>query len=491
MISSIFPPSARLPILLAAGLILGLGLFHGVSLGLGSLHHGDEFLTLDRAHSFTIRQDWFTVYSANLPSFKKPPLQYWMTAWLLIAGRETELAARLPAFVFGLLLLANTGLLAWLLLPKQRWVGPLAVLFLACSTRFWESASSALLDMGAAFFCTAALTGTLLARRDPRWWYAVALACGLGAWQKAPVPILFAVFGALGPLLTADKGEGRMAAFANRHFLWAMAVTAVLVAAWPALQWLRYGAASLNEAVMDQMVNRFSPFGTVWERKFSLTSLLMAGEPLLRAPALLALLALPWRLRRPELRGLPLMIVLYALAAQVSTGVVSPRYSLLFLPLMLAALAALVLTLFSRRSTRVIAIGVICTVGLGPLKTPAMLGLLAPGYDAYIPFLQTIAASRQPYETLIICEARQADGGIPTGAISVYASAGLPYVTLRDADQISRMLASGALRPPYRGLSNAAIFDRLRLMQPGLIEKDRFRGLVHWQSPPPPYDTQG
>lgn len=43
------------------------------------------------------------------------------------------------------------------------------ILGLACSTRFWESASSALLAMGAAFFCSAALIGTLLARRDARW----------------------------------------------------------------------------------------------------------------------------------------------------------------------------------------------------------------------------------------------------------------------------------------------------------------------------------
>ena len=113
------------PFVLSAIFIALLAIYYFSLLPLGQIQHGDEYLTLDRANSFVIRDDFLSVYSNNLPTFKKPPLQYWITAFLIRQGMDLEFALRFPAFLFGILTLINVGVLAYLIDPKNPWVaGP-------------------------------------------------------------------------------------------------------------------------------------------------------------------------------------------------------------------------------------------------------------------------------------------------------------------------------------------------------------------------------
>jgi 4-amino-4-deoxy-L-arabinose transferase-like glycosyltransferase len=158
-------------------------------LSVGGISHFDEFYTLDRAISFGRMGDWFTVFSGNEPSFRKPPLQYWMSAGLLDAGVGETVALRLPSMLFALGTLAATAWLARAIAPALPWAMPISVGLLASSVQFWSFANSGMLDVGAGFFAAAAVAAAVVALDRPRVWYVVALLLGLGALQKAPAGV--------------------------------------------------------------------------------------------------------------------------------------------------------------------------------------------------------------------------------------------------------------------------------------------------------------
>ena len=160
-------------------------------LGVGTIHQYDEYHTLDRSNAFLITNDWFTVYEQNTPTFRKPPLQYWLTAVALKNSQDLEFALRLVSYLFGIGLLISTGILAYLINPSNPYVAPSAIIIMSSSTMFWVLTSlSAMLETGAAFFSTISVIGTILAIRQPKWWYFVAAAVGFGALQKAPIALL-------------------------------------------------------------------------------------------------------------------------------------------------------------------------------------------------------------------------------------------------------------------------------------------------------------
>jgi len=475
------------PVALSVIFIAVLAVYYFLLLPVGHIQHGDEYLTLDRAYSFVIRDDFFSVYSNNLPTFKKPPLQYWITALLLRKGVDLEFALRFPAFLFGMLTLINVGVLAYLIYPASRWVAPAAIALLAGSASFWDSNISALLDSGAMFFATLGLTGCLAAFRQPKWWYLVALACGLAALQKAPIPLLFV--GGVILVMIATKRYHRLdlnVTFRNRHFWIAMGLTVVTVLFWPALQWIRFGPASFHEAYVSQMADRFSPFGTAnTVRNRSWLTVLLGGEAQLRIPAILALLALPWVLRRTDLLALPLLFVAFAVMTIFATGYLSPRYSLIFLPLLAAALAAVLIraatSIESGIGTALVVL-VIAALALsrgGPIRNAKALGLLKNGQEKYIPLLKGIAKSLRSDETFLVCRSGAVNDRIMAGAISYYASNGHPFYEVRSADSLEA-LKQASLHPPFRGLCRNKVFQELKSALGSYEIVEEFNGYVHW-----------
>ncbi len=469
------------PTLVATVILLFLAAYHAVLLPVGSLHHGDEFLTLDRSNSFLLRDDWFTVFSNNEPTFKKPPLQYWMTAGLLRAGVGLETAVRLPSFLFGLGILVNIGLLARLVLPANRWVAPIAIVLMSSSTRFWESSLSGLLDNGATFFATLAMIASFRALERPRWWYVVALACGLGALQKAPIPVAFAAAPILGQLLWPTRTAGLRASLGSRHFGLALVLATVLILFWPLLQWFRHGGAAVHEAFVQQFLERFSPTGEdSGGPRRSVYTLLINGEPFLRIPGIAAMIWLPWLTGRRALWILPIMLAVYAVVVAMASGYVSPRYSLLFLPQILACLAAVIVIAFTRPLHRFIAVAVISAASLGPAKTARMLDLNKEGIEPFVPIMRSVGSAIRPGEDLIICVRDDGAKRLSSGALSHYAAGGQPYFRLRDVNALPALIAEGTLTPPFRGLCSERQFEALNTVLIGVHAVAADQGFVHW-----------
>jgi 4-amino-4-deoxy-L-arabinose transferase-like glycosyltransferase len=457
-----------------------LAAYYWTLLPVGTIQQGDEYITLDRVHSFLIRNDYWTVYSNNLPTFKKPPLQYWITAYLLRGGADLEFALRFPSFLFGILTLINVGILAYVLFPANPWVAPAATALLAGSATFWASNISALLDSGAMLFSTMAITGCLLAFYRPRWWYFVALAIGLGALQKAPIPLLLvAVMVAFAFASKTYHQIDLRASLLNRHFWIATALMLVAVLFWPVLQWIIYGPQSFHEAYMNQMVERFSPFGEGGGRRRSWLTVLLSGEVLLRVPAIIALLALPWLLRRMELVSLPLMLVGFAIVTLFASGYISPRYSLIFMPLLMATLAVV---LIKTIPLKVFVVAIILALAVskgGPVKSAKALGLFNTAQQKYVPLLQSIAKSLSENETLVVC--RSADlPRIARSAISYFASNGRPFQEVGSPRDFERLRQRGSIAPPYRGLCKARDLEKLQPLLGNYKTIEESDDYVHW-----------
>lgn len=474
---------AFLPFALSFALVAVLAVYYWTLLPVGSIRFGDEYLTLDRVNAFVIRDDFWTVYSGNLPTFKKPPLQYWISAFLVRQGADLEFALRFPSYLFGLLTLINVGFLAYLIFPNP-WVAPAATALLAGSGRFWNVNLSAHLDSGAALFSTLAITGCLLAFSRPRWWYLVALATGLAAWQKAPIPLVFVA----GISLVLIAGRKRLgidvrAAFQNRHFWIAAGLMLAALLFWPALQWIKFGPASLQEAYVSQMVERFSPFGPGDGCCMQWHTVLFNGEYFLRIPAILAVLALPWILHRMDLFPLPLLLIVYVIATAFAAGYISPRYTLILMPLLMAALAAVTIKLLPGKILPVVAIAGLAMSAGGPIKSARALGLLGSNQEKYIPLLQNVAKSVRKDESLVVCRHDNENSRIMYGAFSYFGSNGHPFYEVRPPEEFAQLAKEKRIAPPYRGLCPAKGFEELKPLLGSVTVVEESHGYVHWTTP--------
>jgi 4-amino-4-deoxy-L-arabinose transferase-like glycosyltransferase len=448
----------------------------------GTVQHTDEFLTLDRSNSFLLRDDYLTVYSENRPTFKKPPLQYWATAWLMQHTDDLEFALRLPSFLCAIALLVATGILVAVFSPATPWAIPAAIALLAGAKTFAESSLSALLDMGATLFATVAMIACWLALRQPRWWYLVALVSGLAALQKAPLPPLL-VAAMLGFLyLTRKRHDIDVGpALRNRHFLISVLLTLALVALWPALQWALHGTSALTEAYLGEMVDRFNP--ATESKRPSWLRVLLNGEPLLRLPAIVALFAMPRVLRRPELAVFPFLLVGFVILTAVAGGHVSRRYSILLMPMLMMALAVVTVRLVPGRILPVVVIGAFALSNGGPFRSAKSLGLTAHGPAVHVPMLQSVSRSLGAGESLVMCQwgLRKKPKLFPA-TFSYYASNGRPFQLLDGPEHLARLEHDRVLAGPYRGVCNTEQFAEL---QPSLIDPQAVEvshGYVHWTS---------
>ncbi len=441
-------------------------------LPVGGYHFYDEFHTLDRSSAFATHDDWLVVHSMQEESFRKPPLQYWITAGLLETGLNELVALRLPSLIFSLGCLLAVALLAVAVLPWNAWAAPGAVLLFASSGMYWEHALSAMLDSGAVFFSTLALAATLLALERPRWWYVAAAAIVLGALQKAPIGLVMA--GLFLAFLPLDRRPDRLRLrdlSANRHFRIALWIALVGTLAWPLFQSLAYSGAAVEEFIGKQMLQRFTPTDKAAEIRSAqdLYRLLIGGEPLLRLAGIAALIWLPWRLDRPELRPLPALLGLYALALLLAGGHVTPRYSLIFLPILVVALSTVLVTLARRGWPGMVAAAAIAVTAGGPVKTAADLDLsLSANNHQQTEALSRLGGQLDPEEALVLCLFDGPDRIIPALA-SHLAANGRPFHRITGgARSIREHLAAAASTGPMRGLCSASDLDRISPYLDGL-----------------------
>jgi 4-amino-4-deoxy-L-arabinose transferase-like glycosyltransferase len=468
----------RLSFIVALLFIAAVWIGHLPLLSVGGISQYDEFYTLDRSVSFARMDDWFTVYSGNEPSFRKPPLQYWMTAGLLQAGVSETVALRLPSMLFALGMLAVTAWLAGLLAPGMPWAMPLSVVLLASSPQFWSYANSAMLDTGAGFFAALAVAAAVLAVDRPQAWYLVAAVVGLGALQKAPVGLLF-LAGALAALWLARRWSGAEWArpAASPAFRRAMWVAVGFVLAWPLLQSARYGLDALSESHDRQMFARFVPDAEKGLRGLAdLTDLLIVGEPWLRWPALVAVLALPFLSRRPAAAMVAGVVALYVAGLLIAGGSVYARYTLTIMPLLMAALAAVLMLLRPAPWAGVALGAALAGLSGGPLQTKALreAARQPPDMASQIGVLQRIGGEITAGETLVYCRSRD-EGRLIPGAVAVYASGGQPIIT---SAQLERGV--GEALGPLRGVCLASDIDQVEPLVQNFSVVREDAGYVVW-----------
>ena len=460
-------PTSWLATIIVTGLLIfGVWAAYLTVLDQGGISQYDEFYTLDRSAGFARHDDWLTVYSNNKPTFKKPPLQYWMSGFLLEAGFSTTMALRLPSMLFSLGMLVTTAWLAAILLPAKRWAVPAAVILCACSTQFWLYSTSAMLETGAAFFATLALIATIKALRNPIWWYGTAVVVGLGALQKAPIGlVMVALFICILHLTKSLHGFSYGRLRESPHFIRALRLTICLCLAWPLLQLVQQGEEdAFKQFFGDEMFKRFAPT-TASDNSRSLNDiwkLVISGEPFLRVPAIIALLWLPWRLGRLEFLPLPGILLAFFLAMWLAGGVVFPRYSLSFVPLLAASLAVLSFSLFRAQWIGLVATLTIVALLGGPMRSSGELRLEQGSHiTSSIEALTALGQELEPQETLVLCNWPRKKK-IPTGAISYYgATNGRPFIAPSSLERFKRSLEKGRIQGALRGACRAEQLDEI------------------------------
>ena len=400
--------------------------YYMAMLGEGPLQGWDEYRTLDRSNGFSISNDWLTVYSENEPTFKKPPLQYWLTATLLNSISNDTLAARLPSFGFGLLLAISTGVLAYRLNQDNPYAAPSAIFILFSSSLFWQLTISAMLDTGMVFFVVLAVIGTLLALREPRYWYLVAFAIGAGALQKTPIALLIVgTILALIPITKRYHGISLAAVVSSNHFIFASLIMVVTVIFWPALQFGQYGSKALRQAYLSQMIERFDPLGKTGKHK-DWMAVFYRREAIVWIPAMISVTFLPFVFRRFPAFVFTAVVFGFLLVMSMASGNVYDRYALLILPFLAASLAALSAQFLPGIVPLLLATW-LCWIGGGPFKSAHELGLTGNGQDQYKPLFESVSSSLSPDEKLVTCDWSTDTSRYPpiwTAALSYYGSKG-------------------------------------------------------------------
>lgn len=155
----------------------------------GTLVATDELKTAERSREMLSTGPWMIFFNFE-PSFEKPPLQYWLTALTLPRFENPSVAVRIWSVIYAAL---TAILLAWLVIviePGEPWLVPLSVAVLLSCPLFATQATRGLLDIGLAFFTTATVLFSQVARKRPIWWLGAAASCWLGSLQKIPLPFV-------------------------------------------------------------------------------------------------------------------------------------------------------------------------------------------------------------------------------------------------------------------------------------------------------------
>ncbi|HXX42455.1 MAG TPA: glycosyltransferase family 39 protein [Chthoniobacterales bacterium] len=324
----------------------------------GLFTNTDELLTAERTREMLLLGR-APVHINFEPSFEKPPLQYWLSTLTLGKITNPQVALRIWPLLFGTLTILGLGWLAHLVDPAKTWLVFVSIaLFVSCPL-FLTEASRCLLDSGLMLFTTAAIIFSQLARKNPAWWTAVAVACWLGALQKIPLGYLFWIL-ILVARLTSSQERRRLR---NGWLAAAIALGIVLFAIWPAVQLVKFHC-SIADAIGVRELPVLTGPERLLRRRFLEVPIQMIAQWPFGIFAMIAPVALlaskQWRSRAivRELSILSLGVLILALISNFR----SIRYMLPITPLLslLLAIALLWLLEQKRKFARLI---VLVTIG--------------------------------------------------------------------------------------------------------------------------------
>lgn len=477
-----------MPAIWSCTLILILtAVWYAQDLGLGELVAYDEYYTYARSLGFAQQNDWFAVYSLGEPTLKKPPLQYWMSAYLMELGFDDKLALRLPSLFFSLSTLIVTAGLARVLVPAHVWAMPASVLFLAGSYQFWFNATSALLDTGAAFFSTLGVLSIVLSLKDARWWPSFPVVVFLAGLQKGPTPLAFLLMAVIGLILTQRwHGVPLKSVFQSTKTRLSLILSVVLGFAWPLFQKIRFwGDDRLGGDLEREMLERFIPESTaaLTNTVESFDRLILDNEPLVRLLGFVGLIALAISTKRPQHIACISIVLFFALIMIAAADKVFTRYTLTILPLLCVGAASLVFTVMPRPF-----IGSLCAIALaglliGPHRPASNSSILEwrQSVSPWSEILTPLNNSIQKDETPVLC--KLIGRAIPPGAVWIYApKAGSGrHMTIKSLETLKRNLRQydGG---PVRGVCRNAEIDLLRPYLQNLNVSSPMSGFVLWHA---------
>ncbi len=181
--------------------LLGVAALALYDIGGLDLWDPDEANYAEIAREMSLSGDWVVPHSNYRPYLEKPPLVFWLGAALLGAGADGEAAARLPAAVAGLILLAACALWAQRALPSGAALH--ATLALGTSFGFLATSRLGILDLPLTCCVTVSLLGferRVLSGGGRLAWLAFYAGMAAGCLVKGPLgaalPIACAVLSA-------------------------------------------------------------------------------------------------------------------------------------------------------------------------------------------------------------------------------------------------------------------------------------------------------
>jgi 4-amino-4-deoxy-L-arabinose transferase-like glycosyltransferase len=341
------------PLFLTAFLIASV--FAGLAweMASGTLANTDELLTAERSREMlTLGRS--EVHFNFEPSFEKPPLQYWLTGFSLQTLKNRTFAVRIWPLVYLVLTAICAGWLAFLLEPSRPWVVPLSVALLISCPLFCKEAWHHSLDIGLAFFITAAFASAQLARRHSVWWLGVGMACWLGSLQKVPQVALIWLLILIIRLISPNE----RLLLGYRWLFPSLVSAAVLCSIWPAVQILNYGMSFRSvyqQEIVDWLGSKYLASRPYLEIPYRLSVTSASGIFLLIAP----FAALFWRKQNFTQPIKEISIVSLAfIGLAVITNFRSVRYIVPVIPTLCLVLAIVIHRLLERKgSVRALAAG--------------------------------------------------------------------------------------------------------------------------------------
>src|SRR4029077_19367730 len=210
------------------------------------------------------------------------------------------------------------------------------------------------LDIGVAFFITAAFASAQLARRHSVWWLGVGIACWLGSLQKVPLVALIWLLILIIRLISPNE----RLLLGYRWLFLSLVSAAVLSSIWPAVQLLNYGMSFRSvyqQEIVDWLGSKYLASRPYLEIPYRLSVTSASGIFLLIAP----FAALFWRKQNFTQPIKEISIVSLAfIGLAVISNFRSVRYIVPLLPALCLVLAIVIHRLLERKgSVRPLAAG--------------------------------------------------------------------------------------------------------------------------------------
>lgn len=224
------------PRLHLALLVLFAGAVFLSQLGGNGLAAYDDCFYAQKAKEVLSSGSWMTLHYNGRPEFSNPPFFIWLVALSFSALGVTELAAKLPSALMGVLTVVLLYYLARTLFDE--WTAFLSGFVLSTTTIFTRYGRHAMMDVTLSFFFCLAIFALLLAlRRDRRLWLLWGLAISLCVLIKSVLGFFPAVVTVAFLLLTK-----RWKTFVDPYFVIGCALVGTLGMSWYYHQLATFGA---------------------------------------------------------------------------------------------------------------------------------------------------------------------------------------------------------------------------------------------------------